>query len=45
MDSADFLTANGLPIMFDDVPAQQMVSYLKSANTLACSDALFVEVE
>lgn len=45
MDSADFYTANGLPIVFEDVHASQMVQYLKSANTLACSDNMLVVAE
>jgi len=44
MDSADFFTANGLPIMFDDVPASAMVQNFKKANTLACSDHMHIVV-
>lgn len=44
MDSADFLTANGLPIMFEEISANQMVQNFTGANTLARSDFLHVVV-
>lgn len=42
MDSQDMLTANGLPIMFADVPANRMNQYFVGANSLAWSDELYV---
>ncbi len=44
MDSPDFLTANGVPIMFENVPASQMVQYLTGASSLACSDYVLVDL-
>jgi len=44
MDSADMLTANGLPIMFEDVPAAVMNSYFVEANSLLDSDSLFLHM-
>ena len=45
MDSADFLTANGLPIMFENVPASVIIAeYPVKANTLSFSDNLFFPV-
>jgi len=41
MDSKDMLTANGLPIMFADVPANRMNQYFIGASSLACSDYLY----
>ncbi|MCX6344713.1 MAG: M23 family metallopeptidase [Armatimonadetes bacterium] len=42
MDSKDFLTANGLPVMFQDIPPGEMNQYWKKANSVACSDSLHV---
>jgi hypothetical protein len=45
MDSPDFLTANGLPITFSDLPSPQMpISDLKQANSLLYSDYLFLNI-
>lgn len=42
MDSADFLTANGLPVMFENVPSSVIIAeYPVKANTLSFSDNLF----
>jgi hypothetical protein len=42
MDSADFLTANGLPVMFENVPPSVIIAeYPVKANTLGFSDNLF----
>ena len=45
MDSKDFLTANGLPVMFKDVPAPQdpMHDY-KESNSLLFSDYIFLYI-
>jgi hypothetical protein len=41
-DSPNFFTANGLPMMFENVPARAMiVDYPITANTLSFSDSLF----
>ncbi len=46
MDSADFRTANGLPVIFDDMPASAMlIEYPIKANTLVFSDSLFDTVK
>lgn len=42
MDSADMLSANGLPVMFEDIPAGVMNSYLTEANSLVDSDSLYL---
>ena len=42
MDSRNFFTANGLPVMFENVPAQVMLNeYPIQANTLCFSDSIF----
>lgn len=42
MDSADFLTGNGLPVMFENVPPSVIIAeYPVKANTLSFSDNLF----
>lgn len=44
-DSRSFFTANGLPMMFENVPARAMiVDYPITANTLSFSDSLFYPV-
>lgn len=46
MDSPDFMTANGLPVTFEDVPVQVMVNgNTVEANTLSFSDSLFQAVD
>ncbi len=46
MDSADFRTANGLPVMFEDMPASAMlVEHPIRANTLSFSDNVFSTVQ
>ena len=40
MDSRDMFTANGLPVRFEDVPADKMNQSLTSANTISVSDYL-----
>jgi hypothetical protein len=45
MDSRNFLTANGLPIMFENVPAQVMIAeFPVTGNTLSFSDSIFSRV-
>lgn len=45
MDSADFLTANGLPVMFENIPSSVIIAeYPVKANTLGFSDNLFYAV-
>jgi len=45
MDSRDFFTANGLPMMFENVPAQVMIAEFPVAgNTLSFSDSIFSTV-
>ena len=45
MDSRNFLTANGLPMMFENVPAQAMIPVMPvTANTLSFSDNIFYAV-
>ena len=42
MDSPDFFTANGLPMMFENVPAQVMIAeFPVTGNTLSFSDSIF----
>ena len=44
-DGPNFFTANGLPMMFENVPARAMiVDYPITANTLSFSDSLFYPV-
>ena len=38
MDGPDFLTANGLPVMFEGIPPRTMNENYKAANTLMGSD-------
>lgn len=46
MDSRDFLTANGLPVMFENAPASLIViEYGVKANTLSFSDSLYVTIK
>jgi hypothetical protein len=46
MDSADFRTANGLPVMFEDMPALAMlVEHPIRTNTLSFSDNVFSTVK
>ncbi|HAH07758.1 MAG TPA: hypothetical protein DCM05_14755 [Elusimicrobia bacterium] len=45
MDSKDFLTANGLPMMFDNVPPSAMSGYTKEANSLALTDDLYWDAQ
>jgi hypothetical protein len=45
MDSRDFFTANGLPMMFENVPAQVMIAeFPVTGNTLSFSDSIFSRV-
>jgi hypothetical protein len=45
MDSRDFLIANGLPLMFENVPAQVMIAEFPiEGNTLSFSDSIFTKV-
>ncbi len=45
MDSQNFFTANGLPLMFENVPAQVMIAeYPVKGNTLSFSDRIFSTV-
>ncbi len=45
MDSADFQTANGLPIIFKDFPHSQAPTYdFEEANCLLYSDYLFIYI-
>jgi murein DD-endopeptidase MepM/ murein hydrolase activator NlpD len=45
MDSPDFFTANGLPMMFENVPAQVMIAeFPVTGNTLSFSDSIFSRV-
>ncbi|MEN6620977.1 MAG: M23 family metallopeptidase [Smithella sp.] len=42
MDSRDFFTANGLPVMFENVPSQVMIAeFPVQGNTLSFSDSIF----
>ncbi|HOK06554.1 MAG TPA: M23 family metallopeptidase [Syntrophales bacterium] len=44
-DAKDFFVANGLPVMFENVPAQVMVvEYPVRGNTLSFSDSIFTTV-
>ena len=45
MDSQNFLIANGLPMMFQNVPAQVMIAeFPVTGNTLSFSDSIFSAV-
>jgi hypothetical protein len=45
MDSQSFLTAGGLPMMFENVPAQAMIAeFPVKGNTLSFSDSIFYAV-
>ncbi len=45
MDSRNFFTANGLPVMFENVPAQEMIAVFPiTGNTLSFSDSIFSAV-
>lgn len=45
MDSPDFFTANGLPVMFENVPAQVMIAEFPiEGNTLSFCDSIFTKV-
>ena len=45
MDSRNFFTANGLPVMFENVPAQAMIAVFPvTGNTLSFSDSIFSAV-
>ena len=45
MDSQNFFIANGLPVMFENVPAQVMIAeFPVKANTLSFSDSIFSAV-
>jgi len=45
MDSQNFFIANGLPVMFEDVPAQVMIAgFPVKCNTLSFSDSIFYTV-
>ncbi len=44
MDAADMLTANGLPVIFEDIPINLMNSYFEEANSLLDSDNLYLHV-
>ena len=45
MDSQNFFTANGLPVMFENVPAKVMIAeFPVKANTLSFSDSIFSAV-
>jgi hypothetical protein len=42
MDSGNFFTANGLPVMFENVPAEAIISeFPVAANCLVFSDSIF----
>jgi murein DD-endopeptidase MepM/ murein hydrolase activator NlpD len=46
MDSPDFITANGLPVMFTNLPHSQAPLYdFSEANSLLYSDYLFVHIQ
>jgi hypothetical protein len=45
MDGPDFLTANGLPVMFEDVPPQEMSPDVAESNALGFSDFLVLGIE
>jgi len=42
MDGPNFLRANGLPVVFDNVPLQSMNENFTSANSLFSADGLFL---
>ncbi len=45
LDSKNFVTANGLPAMFENVPSSFMVTdYPVKANTLSFSDNMFFTI-
>lgn len=44
MDSSNFLEANGLPVMFNNVPADRMNQNYKEANSLSSSDYLYIHI-
>lgn len=45
MDSANFFTANGLPVMFGNVPEDAIISeFPVEANCLAFSDSIFTSI-
>lgn len=45
MDSRSFFTANGLPVMFENVPAQVMIAEMPiQGNTLSFCDSIFTAV-
>ena len=44
MDSKDLLSANGLPVMFTNVPASDMNQNFVKAKSVLCYDSLFVHL-
>jgi len=44
MDSKDFLTANGLPIMFSNVPPSAINQHCKAANALSATDYVYLRL-
>jgi murein DD-endopeptidase MepM/ murein hydrolase activator NlpD len=45
MDSSNFFIANGLPVMFENMPSQVMIAeFPVKANTLSFSDSIFTRV-
>lgn len=45
MDSPDLVSANGLPVSFEDIPAAELCSYRKSYNALGNCDVLKIRIE
>ena len=44
MDSKDFLTANGLPVTFKNVPPTTINQFCKEANSLSATDYIFLRI-
>lgn len=44
MDSMDFETANGLPIRFEDIPADKLDQNFVDANSISSSDSLYLSL-
>jgi hypothetical protein len=45
MDSKDFLTANGLPVMFSNVPPNTVNQNCKAANSLFATDYIMLRID
>jgi hypothetical protein len=45
MDSKDFLTANGLPVMFSNVPPNTANQNCKAANSLLATDYIMLRID